>query len=82
MKRITSLEHYGIEWKAAQYGGFNKSTGPDTEGPIATGGKLGCFRPPEPNGEAVPAFFGISPQHELINLACINLLQLFEHKSS
>jgi hypothetical protein len=32
---------------------------PDTEEPLATGGKLGYFRSPEPrNGEAAPAIFG------------------------
>jgi len=34
---------------------------PDTEEPIATGGKLGCFRSPEPKmGKSAPALFGIS----------------------
>lgn len=60
MKRIVGSRHYGIEWKkVVQYGGCSKSTDPDTEEPIATGGKLGCFRVPEPNGEAAPALFGI-----------------------
>lgn len=67
MKRIAGSRHYGIEWKkVVQYGGCSKSTDPDTEEPIATGGKRGCFRVPEPNGEAAPALFGVSNSLTLV----------------
>jgi hypothetical protein len=34
--------------------------------PLATGGKLGLFRSPEPNGEAAPAIFGVFPANKYL----------------
>ena len=40
--------------------GYRSIKDPDMEG-LGTGGKLGLFRSPEPNGEAAPAIFGVFP---------------------
>jgi len=44
--------------KVALFGDCVASTRSRHGRPLATGGKLGSFRSPEPNGEAAPAIFG------------------------
>src|ERR1035438_1460837 len=61
MKRSTRIPHYWNEWKVVQCGDSVTSTRSRYRGPLATGGRLGFFRSPEPyrgNGSGDFRVFG------------------------